>query len=89
MWVSEYKSGENFILINLNGGHIVDKIKSPLLIVHGEKDNIIDINFGKKVFEFANQPKESLFVKNAGHNDLFDFDIEKKIFSFLENQINY
>ena len=27
MWVSEYKNGENFILINLNGGHIVDKVK--------------------------------------------------------------
>jgi hypothetical protein len=27
MWVSEYKSSENFILINLNGGHIIDKVK--------------------------------------------------------------
>jgi len=84
-----YLPAKWLVLDQYNIINIVDKIKSPLLIVHGEKDNIIDINFGKKVFEFANQPKESLFVKNAGHNDLFDFDTEKKIFSFLENQINY
>ena len=27
MWVSEYKNGKNFILIDLNGGHIVEKVK--------------------------------------------------------------
>ena len=67
----------------------IDKIKSPLLILHGEKDNIIDINFGKKVFKAANQPKESLFVPHAGHNNLFEFDVQKKILFFLKKQKIY
>jgi len=35
---------------------IIDKIKSPLLVMHGEKDNVIKIEFGKKVFDTAPEP---------------------------------
>ena len=64
---------------------IIKKIRSPLLIIHGSKDNVISINFGKKLFNAAPEPKKSLFIKDAGHNNLFEFNIYKSIFSFLEN----
>ena len=64
-------------------------IKSPLLVIHGEKDNIINISLGKKVFDAAPQPKEALFVPNAGHNNLFEFNVEEKLLIFLEKQKNY
>ena len=65
---------------------IIDKIKSPLLVIHGEKDNIVNISLGKKVYEAAPQPKEFLFVPNAGHNNLFEFNVEEKLLIFLEKQ---
>ena len=65
---------------------IIVKIKSPLLVIHGEKDNIINISLGKKVFDAAPQPKEALFVPNAGHNNLFEFNVEEKLLNFLEKQ---
>ena len=68
---------------------IIENIKSPLLVIHGEKDNIINIAFGKKVFDAAPQPKEALFVPNAGHNNLFEFNVEEKLLIFLEKQKNY
>ena len=68
---------------------IIGKIKSPLLVIHGEKDNIINISLGKKVFDAAPQPKEALFVPNAGHNDLFEFNVAEKLLIFLEKQKNY
>ena len=54
---------------------MIKNIKSPLLVIHGEKDNVIDINFGKKVFKSAPEPKKAIFVKNAGHNNLYEFKI--------------
>ena len=63
---------------------MIKNIKSPLLVIHGEKDNVININFGKKVFKSAPEPKKAIFVKNAGHNNLFEFNIYEKIEQFLE-----
>ena len=63
---------------------IIEKIQSPLLILHGEQDKIIDISFSQKVFEAAPQPKESVFVPHAGHNNLFDFKVDEKILLFLK-----
>ena len=63
---------------------IIEDIKSPLLVIHGEKDNIINIQLGKKVFNAAPEPKQALYLPNAGHNNLFDFNLYEKIFSFLK-----
>ena len=65
---------------------IINTIRSPLLILHGEKDDVVDISFGKKVFSAAKEPKELLFIPNANHNNLFEFDAAKKVLDFLEKQ---
>ena len=52
--------------------------------MHGEKDNVINIELAKKVFEAAPELKQALYVPNAGHNNLFDFNLYEKIFVFLE-----
>ena len=62
----------------------VKKIKSPLLVIHGEKDDVISINFGKKVFKSAPEPKKAIFVSDAGHNNLYEFKIYDKIKHFLK-----
>ena len=63
---------------------IIKKIKSPLLLLHGYKDYVINIAFGKKVFEAALKPKKALFVQNAGHNNLFEFNLVNKILNYLK-----
>ncbi len=68
---------------------IINNIKSPLMVVHGEQDNVISIEFGKKVFEAAPEPKEALFIPNAGHNNLYDFYADKKILVYLDKQLNF
>ena len=65
---------------------IINNIKSPLMVIHGEKDNVISIEFGKKVFDAAPEPKEALFVPNASHNNLFEFNVDEKILGFLEKR---
>ena len=43
----------------------------------------------RKLLDAAPQPKEALFVPNAGHNNLFEFNVEEKLLIFLEKQKNY
>ena len=44
-------------------------ITAPLLIVHGEEDDLIPLAMGKALFERANKPKQFAPIAGAGHAD--------------------
>ncbi len=45
-------------------------LNSPLLIIHGTRDQIVPFDHGTKLFQIANPPKRHLWVENGGHNNL-------------------
>ena len=45
----------------------IKNIKIPILIMHGEADQIVPFSMGKKIFEMANEPKYSYFTKYDNH----------------------
>jgi hypothetical protein len=47
-------------------------VVAPLLIVHGEDDGLIPVEFGKRLFAAANQPKELEIIPGFGHDVLFE-----------------
>lgn len=48
----------------------IRKVASPVLVIHGTADEVIPTSHGRKLFEAATEPKASLWVEGAGHNDL-------------------
>jgi hypothetical protein len=48
------------------------KIDCPVLVIHGKHDGLISPWHGKTLFEKAGEPKHSLWVEGAGHNNLFE-----------------
>lgn len=46
-------------------------VKCPVLFIHGKKDEIIPFWHGEKLFAEANEPKFSLWLDEAGHNNVF------------------
>jgi abhydrolase domain-containing protein 17 len=48
----------------------VQRVRSPVLVVHGEADEVIPWSHGRRLFEAANEPKSSLWIEGAHHNDL-------------------
>ena len=48
----------------------IGAFKSPVLVIHGEKDNLIPVSEGKKLFVRASSPKSLYLAENAGHNDV-------------------
>ena len=62
---------------------LIGRIQVPLLLIHGEADNIIPIRFGRRLFEAAKQPKAAHFIAGAGHNDLFEHGLTDIELDFL------
>jgi len=60
----------------------IEKILSPLLIVHGKKDEVIPYEHSIKLFKKALNPKKHVCVDEAMHNNLYDFDIDKEVINF-------
>ena len=65
----------------------VKKINSPILIMHGEKDQIVPFSMGKKIFKMANEPKYSYFTKYDDHMMEYDENLINALNSFL-NSLN-
>ena len=62
---------------------LIGRIQVPLLLIHGEADNIIPLRFGRRLFETAKKPKEAHFIAGAGHNDLFEHGLTDIELNFL------
>jgi fermentation-respiration switch protein FrsA (DUF1100 family) len=50
----------------------IPRVRAPVLIVHGTKDEMIPFSMGRCLFENASQPKALYAVEGAGHNDLLE-----------------
>ncbi|NOY12121.1 MAG: alpha/beta hydrolase [Deltaproteobacteria bacterium] len=50
----------------------IAQLKVPLLIFHGEQDDIVPQWMGIELFERAPQPKRFYSIPRAGHNDTYD-----------------
>jgi pimeloyl-ACP methyl ester carboxylesterase len=45
-------------------------IRSPVLVIHGTRDEVIPFWHGARLLERANPPRRHFWVEGAGHNDL-------------------
>ncbi|MEQ8753686.1 MAG: alpha/beta hydrolase [Coleofasciculus sp. G1-WW12-02] len=49
----------------------ITQVNCPVLVIHGTADETIPLSHGKRLFAAAPEPKLSLWVDGASHNDLF------------------
>ncbi len=61
----------------------IARVKAPLLMLHGARDNIVPIAFGEKLFSLANQPKHMVRFPLGGHVNLDDYGAAKVVNEFL------
>ena len=65
----------------------VKNINIPILIMHGEVDQIVPFSMGKKIYEIANNPKYSYFTKYDDHMMKYDENLVLALKSFF-NSLN-
>ena len=61
---------------------IID-VKTPILIMHGKKDNIVPQKMGLELFEKANNPKFSYFPESDDHMMEYNSQLLNKIKLFI------
>lgn len=62
----------------------IGKVRAPLLVLHGERDDIVPIRFGRKLYAAAHDPKVAYFLPEATHYTLYDHGAFDKIRLFLD-----
>ena len=48
----------------------IGNLRAPLLVLHGERDDVVPVAHGQKLFDGAPEPKQIRLFPNCGHNDL-------------------
>ena len=48
----------------------INNLSSPLLIIHGKRDQVVPYEMGKTLFDAYRGPKDLVTIPEAGHNDL-------------------
>ena len=61
----------------------IKKVHAPLLLLHGELDRVVPVKFGKELFAEAGQPKQAVYVPEAGHNDVYNLKVQQIVLNFL------
>lgn len=49
----------------------MQEIRVPLLVLHGDRDDVVPYEQGRRLFEAANQPKTFFTIRKARHNDTY------------------
>ena len=49
----------------------ISRINAPLLILHGARDSVIPVSFGRALFEMAQHPKKLVVFPQGSHSDLY------------------
>ena len=64
----------------------IKNVKMPIMIMHGEKDDIVPQTMGKELYKKANEPKYYYFPENDNHMLEFNDDLIKKQKKFLKEK---
>jgi len=65
---------------------IIHRVHVPVLMVHGEKDDVIPIESAKQLFELANEPKTFFSVPGGGHPVLELASVFPRVCEWMEAQ---
>jgi len=61
----------------------IKDVHMPLLIMHGEADEVVPVKFGRILFAAANPPKQGEFIPGVGHYDVYNMRVQQLVLGFL------
>jgi fermentation-respiration switch protein FrsA (DUF1100 family) len=62
----------------------IARYHGPLFQSHGERDSIVPLESGRRLFDAANEPKKFLLIEGGNHNDSPPTGYYEKLRAFLE-----
>ncbi len=49
----------------------IKDVRAPILVLHGDADDIVPLDIGRRLYEAASEPKRFYTIQGAGHNDTY------------------
>lgn len=65
----------------------ITRVRAPILIMLGERDQIVPPALGQELFAVAPEPKEFWSSPDGGHDDLFSFGADEVAIDFLQRRV--
>lgn len=65
----------------------IAELRAPLLVMHGERDRIVPVRYGRALLDAAPPPKEGWFSAEAGHKNLPRFGALDAAAAFIERRL--
>lgn len=69
----------------------IGRVNSPVMVIHGDIDNIVPYKVGRRLYSAANVPKRFYTVIGGGHNNTYDIGGEaylEALKSFIDDPMN-
>jgi uncharacterized protein len=65
----------------------IGDVKAPILVLHGARDQVVPLRFGRALFDAAPEPKELWISREAGHEDLVRYGAFEAVLDFLQRRV--
>jgi hypothetical protein len=65
----------------------IGQVRAPILVLHGERDRVVPLRFGRALFDAAPEPKELWLAREAGHEDLVRYGALEAVLDFLRRRV--
>lgn len=66
----------------------IKDIKAPALFMLAGEDKIVPMQFGRRLADMANQPKEAFVLEKASHIDIYNYGAATLVDSFLKEHVH-
>jgi fermentation-respiration switch protein FrsA (DUF1100 family) len=63
----------------------IGKVAAPVLILHGDRDSVIPIALGERLYALASEPKRFVRIPGGGHENLGSFGALEAVRTFLRD----
>lgn len=63
----------------------IGRINAPLLVIHGDRDEVIGFEQGRALYAAAAQPKKFIAIGGGRHNDLYDYGVAAVVREFAQH----
>ena len=65
----------------------IAKVRAPILVLHGERDRVVPVRYGRALLDAAPEPKEGWFAPEAGHEDLARYGGLDVVVAFIDRRL--
>jgi hypothetical protein len=65
----------------------IGNVRVPILVLHGERDRVVPLRYGRALFDVAPDPKELWLSREAGHEDLVRYGALEAVLDFLRRRV--